>query len=207
MPLDRHLLSPALVVMAVAACKLLPAVRLAPVRVRPPGLLPLALVVPAVALPKLFPGVWPAPVRVRLPVQRAVIRLVAAAIKLYKQSTTMKAQSTGLAPDEVETKVDAQLSKQVGYMPATLEETKTMMDYVHEALPLVVGVVRSVESFEGSPPDDVSPPVVDLVGGGSGAEGSDEADGSSDGENPQPADRHAPPRARTWSQRVVPPGG
>lgn len=101
-------------------------------------------------------------------------------------------QSTGLAPDAVETKVDAQLTKQAGYWLATLEETKTMKDCVHEALLLVGGVVRSVNSFEGSPPDDVSPPVVDLVGGGSGAEGSEVADGSSDGEHPQPADRNAP---------------
>ncbi|KAK1867648.1 hypothetical protein I4F81_010153 [Pyropia yezoensis] len=124
--------------------------------------------------------------------KRAVSRLVAAAFKLYKQSTTLRVQSTGLAPDEVETKVDAQLTKQAGYWRATLEETKTMIDYVHEALPLVGGVVRSVDSFEGSPPDDVSPPEVDLVGGGSGAEGSEEADGSSDGEDTQPADRNAP---------------
>lgn len=125
--------------------------------------------------------------------KRAVSRLVAAAIKLYKQSTTLRAQSTGLAPDEVKTKVNAQLTKQAGYWRATLEETQTMMDYVHEALPLVGGVVRSVDTFEGSPPDDVSPPVVDLVGGERGAEGSDEPDGSSDGEDPQPADRDAPP--------------
>lgn len=54
-PLDLHLLSRALVVLAVAAPKLLPAMQVAPLRVCPPGLLFPALAVLVVAAPNLLP--------------------------------------------------------------------------------------------------------------------------------------------------------